>query len=136
MNDYIPALKIEIDDGSGDGLILLEHDYSGNVDRVLIHPVQIRHIAEQCGLVETSDPTAQRAIATLARRLGLLHRRIDHLSDWLQNHSDHEHADLSYERIYAAATADIAAECCADLDQFAPKSSEPSAQPLKARSQP
>jgi hypothetical protein len=97
MNDYIPELKIELDDGSGDGLILLEQDCGGNVDRVAIHLVHLRYMAEKCGLIATSDPTAQRTIATLARRLVLLRDRIDHLGSYLANHSDHRHADLSYE---------------------------------------
>jgi len=117
MNDTFPDLTIEfMDDGTGDGLILLESDCSGNVDRVAIHPVHLRYMAEKCGLVATSDPQAQRTIAMLTRRLNLLRDRIDHLGSWLANHSDHAHADLSYECTYATATADIAAEFCADLD--------------------
>jgi len=117
MNDTFPDLTIEfMDDDTGDGLILLESDCSGNVDRVAIHPVHLRYMAEKCGLVATSDPQAQRTIAMLTRRLNLLRDRIDHLGSWLANHSDHAHADLSYECTYAIATADIAAEFCADLD--------------------
>jgi hypothetical protein len=126
MRDYIPELKIELDDGSGDGLILLEQDCGGNVDRVSIHLVHVRYMAEKCGLVATSDPTAQRTIAALARRLILLRDRIDHLGDWLTNHSDHRHADLSYECTYVTATADIAEEFCVDLDLLAPSGGSPS----------
>lgn len=121
MNDDIPELKIEFDDGSGDGLILLQQDCGGNVDRVAIHLIHLRYMAEKCGLVATSDPTAQRTIATLARRLVLLRDRIDHLGGYLANHSDHKHADLSYECTYANATADIAEEFCTDLDYLAPQ---------------
>jgi hypothetical protein len=122
MNDSFPDLKIELmDDGKGDGLILLEQESSGNVDRVAIHPIHLRYMAEKCGLVATSDPTAQRTIATLARRLVLLRDRIDHLGSYLANHSDHKHADLSYECTYATATADIADEFCIDLDHLAPQ---------------
>jgi len=118
MNDSIPDLKIEtINDGIGDGLIMLEQDGSGNIDRVAIHPIHLRHMAEKFGLIETGDPLAHKAIAKLTRRLHVLHERIDHLADWLVTHSDFRHADLSYEQTYARATADIAAEFCAELDE-------------------
>lgn len=116
MNDTFPDLTIEfMDDGQGDGLILLESDNGGNVDRVAIHAIHLRYMAEKTGLIATSDPQAQRTIAMLTRRLNLLRDRIDHLGEWLAKHSDHEHADLSYETTYATATADIADEFCADL---------------------
>jgi hypothetical protein len=117
MNDTFPELAIEfMEDGQGDGLILLESDNGGNIDRVAIHPIHLRYMAEKCGLITTSDPQAQRTIAMLTHRLHLLRDRIDHLGEWLSKHSDHLHADLSYECTYATATADIAAEFCADLD--------------------
>lgn len=121
MNDSFPDLKIEfMEDGTGDGLILLEQDSCGNVDRVAIHPVHLRYMAEKCGLVPTSDTVALVTVTTLARRLALLRDRIDHLASYLAIHSDHKHADLSYECTYATATADIAEEFCTDLDQLAP----------------
>jgi hypothetical protein len=123
MNDSIPELKIElIDDGLGAGLILLEQDCGGNVDRVAIHPIHLRYMAENFGLIESSDPAAQKTIATLTRRLLALQFRIEHIQNWLANHSDHQHADLSYELTYATATADIAAEFCADLELSVPQS--------------
>jgi hypothetical protein len=117
MNDTFPDLTIEfMEDGQGDGLILLESDNGGNVDRVAIHPIHLRYMAEKSGLVATSDPAANRTISTLTRRLNLLRDRIDHLGEWLSKHSGHLHVDLSYECTYATATAEIAAEFCADLD--------------------
>ena len=120
MNDSIPDLKIELmNDGQGDGLILLEQDSGGNLDRVAIHPVHLRYMAEKWGLVESSDPRAQKTIATLQRRMLLLRGRIDHLGEYLALHSDSRHADLSYEQTYATATADIAEEFCADFESVA-----------------
>ena len=121
LNDSIPDLKIElVKDGIGDGLILLTQDAGGNVDRVAIHPLHLRFMAEKFGLVATSDPTAHKTIATLTRRLHLLRDRVDHMAYWLANHSDHKHADLSYEQTYATATADIAEEFCAELAEAEP----------------
>ena len=118
MNDSIPDLKIEhITDGVGDGLIVLTQDNCGNVDSVAIHPMHLRYMAEKMGLIESSDPKAQKTIATLTRQLLALRERIDYLAGWLANHSDHKHADLSYELTYATATADIAEEFCYDLGE-------------------
>lgn len=113
--ENIPDVTIELMAGTTGGLILLEQDSGGNTDRVAIHPIHLRYMAEKFGLVATSDPTAAKTIAMLTRRLLLLRDRIDALADWLANHSDHKHADLSYELTYATATADIADEFCAEL---------------------
>lgn len=130
LNDNIPELKIEfMSDGMGDGLILLEQDNGGNVDRVAIHPIHLRYLAEKMGLVETSDPTAHKTIAMLTRRLLALRDRIDHLDYWLANHSDDKHADLSYEQTYARASADIAAEFCAELENTEPQEAAPTPTP-------
>ena len=60
MNDNIPDLKIEMmDDGHGDGLILLEQESGGNIDRGAIHPIQLRYMAEKNGAagIERTDRT-------------------------------------------------------------------------------
>jgi chromosome segregation ATPase len=108
----IPELQIETD---GD-LIYLEQDSGGNIDRVAIHRLHVRHMAEKFGLVETADLQAAKTIAKLERRLRLLRDRIDHLGNWLTNVSDREHADLDYEITYIEATSDLADEFCADME--------------------
>ena len=121
MNDNIPELKIEMmADGTGDGLILLEQDSCGNIDRVAIHPIHLRYMAEKMGLVETSDPQAQKTIAMLTRRMVALRDRMESLADWMAQYSDHKHADLSYETTQLNAMADLACEWCYDLDDNAP----------------
>lgn len=127
--EQIEGLTIE---RAADGYILLEQDSGGNIDRVAIHPIHLRYMAEQFGLEATSDPQAAKTIAMLTRRLLVLNDRIDHLADWLANHSDHKHADLTHEMTYARATADIAAEFCAELDtvpQDATPAPAPTAKP-------
>jgi hypothetical protein len=111
----IPDLKIERDDQSG--CILLEQDSGGNIDRVALHPLHVRFLAEQCGLVDTSDPEALKIVATLKRRFRLLRDRIDHLTDSLAKNKDFDRADINYEVTYAVATADIADEFVAELDE-------------------
>ena len=117
MNDTIPELKIELmADGKGDGLILLEQDSGGNIDRVAIHPIHLRYMAEKMGLVVSSDPTAAKTIATLQRRMVALRDRIESLADWMALHSDHKHADLSHETTQLAAMEDLAREWCCDFE--------------------
>lgn len=117
MSENIPDLTIDLLDKES-GLILLQQDSGGNLDRVAIHPVHRRHMAERFGLIPAGDPEGQQTIASLVRRLHVLQARINHLAEWLALHSDHEHADLSYEQTYARATADIAEEFCAELPAF------------------
>jgi len=117
LNEQIPELKIERMSDEQGSLILLTQDNSGNNETVALHMVHLRFLAEQFGLVPTSDPNGAKTIATLQRRIQLLRSRIDHLAEWLAKHSDHKHADLSYELTYATATADIAAELCADFGE-------------------
>ena len=118
INDQIPDLNIErIVDGTGEGLILLEQESTGNIDRVAIHPIHLRYMAEKFGLAASSDLQAQKTIATLQRRLLMLNERVAHLADYLANRSDHKHADLMYEMTYARATADLSDEYCVEFEQ-------------------
>lgn len=118
MNDSIPDLKIELmDDGEGEGLILLEQDSCGNIDRVAIHPIHLRYMAEKMGLVPSSDLLAAKTIATLQRRMTALRDRIERLAEWMAQHSDHQHADLSHETTQLDAMADLAREWCCDFDE-------------------
>ena len=132
MNDNIPELKIELMDDTEGSLILLEQDSGGNLDRVAIHPIHLRYMAEKFGLIETSDPQAQKTIAMLTRRLLLLRDRMDNLHNYLVNHSDHKHADLSYEVTYATACVDLAEEFCAELEDVSTPCDTTPSQPTPA----
>ena len=72
FKDMIPHLNIEVLPG---GLIRLENESMGDSYVVDIHPVHLRHIAEKMGLVESSDPTAAKTIATLRRHMLALRDR-------------------------------------------------------------
>ena len=48
-----------------------------------------------------------------------LRDRIDNLADWMARHSDHKHADLTYEMTQLHALQDLACEWCHDLDDNA-----------------
>jgi hypothetical protein len=103
-----------VDDKQGRAILLTQPtDNFDEPGTVLIHPWQLRAVCEQFGII-ASDPLTAKTIATLTRRLHLLRDRIDFLADYLADTSDSDHADLRYEQTYARATADIAAEYCAD----------------------
>lgn len=117
MSERFEELTIETADDENGQFIILKQDNCGNSDTVAIHPMHLRYMAEKFGLIATSDPQACKVIATLKRRLLVLHERIEFLQGFLANHSDHKHADLSYEVTYATATLEIADEFCAELDE-------------------
>lgn len=106
-------------DKTGPAIMLTQQDGTDEPHSVLLHPWQLRAVCEQFWII-ASDPTTQKTIAMLTRRLLVLRDRIDHLDDYLAHYSDSRHADLSYEQTYASATADIAAEFCIDLAGMPP----------------
>ncbi len=113
-----------VDDNRGRAIMLTQPaDYDDPVS-ILLHPWQLRAVCEQFGII-VSDPQATKTIATLNRRLHLLSDRIGHLHNCLLNHSDHKHADLSYELSYATATADLADEFCCELDEAGERADMP-----------
>lgn len=110
-SEHIPHLRIEREAG----MVTVSQSKAGVVSSVALHPTHVRHLAEVCGLAPASDLSAAKQLATLARRLRVLHRRIDELGNWLTNHADHEHADLSHELVLVTALAELADEFVADL---------------------
>ncbi|MBA3773996.1 MAG: hypothetical protein H0X13_16345 [Ramlibacter sp.] len=92
--------------------INLEQDLGcGEVDRITLHPIHLRLLAECTGLLAPGSSTGRDlTIAWLCRQMRILYERINRLDDWLHEHSDHEHADLSYEMTYSFATWELAHE--------------------------
>lgn len=105
----------QFSDKEGMAIMLTQQEGIDEPDTIVVHPWQLRAVCEQFGLI-TSDPQAAKTIATLQRRMVLLRDRIDRLHNYLVNHSDHKHADLSYEVTYATACIDLADEFCADFE--------------------
>lgn len=117
MYTKIYDIAYEID---GDQINLEQESGCGEVSLLTLHRWQLAPLAELMGIVKAMpDGKSQKTITTLTRRLNLLRDRIDFLADYLANHSDSKHADLSYEQTYARASADIAAEYCAELGTVA-----------------
>lgn len=112
------ALKAEwVNDEHGPAVVLTQNeDGYDDPETVLVHPWQLRAVCEHFGLI-ARDQQAAKTIATLQRRLLNLSDRVASLADWMAEHSDHEHADLSHEMTQIRALADLAGEWCADFDE-------------------
>lgn len=104
-----------IEDKHGPAVMLEHSEGWDEPSTVILHPHQLRAVCEQFGIL-TADPQAAKAIATLQRRMKALHDRIEDLSGWMAKHSDHRHADLSYELTTINALADLASEWVADFE--------------------
>ena len=113
-HENIPELKIERMADQYGAFILLTQDNCGNSESVALHMIHLRFLAEQFGLVPTSDPDGARTIATLQRRIRLLRDRVDHLSRWLSS-SERERTGIEYGVACADALAVMAAEFCEDM---------------------
>jgi hypothetical protein len=118
MNTRIPELSIAL---TTEGLIELEQQNGlDEPDRIEIHPLHLRHMAEKMGLVgemSASEADALRMVDKLARRLKMLHERIDRLDDLLLNCSDHAHANLDWEVSFSRATCDLADEFVREIEE-------------------
>lgn len=121
-----------VDDNRGRAIMLTQPtDNYDDPGAVLVHPWQLRAVCEQFGII-ASEPQTAKTIATLSRRLLVLRDRIASLQHYLQNHSDHRHADLSYEVTYATATTEIAEEFCAELVTDGDLDAPPERRPAQA----
>lgn len=114
MMKKIYDLSYEID---SDGMVSLEQDGGcGDVDRMTLHPIHVRLLAEETGLLApSSNIEADRTIARLTRQLRILFDRIDRLDDWLNAAAQRGHEDLEMETTYSFATWELANEFVADL---------------------
>lgn len=104
-----------VDDENGPAILLTQQD-GPTPQTLLAHPWQLRAVCEQFGII-ASDPKAAKTIATLQRRMVALADRIKGLAAWMAKHSDHKHADLTYEMTTINALADLAGEWVADFDE-------------------
>ena len=129
----------QVNDEHGTAIMLTQQDGIEEPQSVLVHPWQLQAVCEQLGIL-SSDQQAAKTIATLQRRMVKLRERIDDLADWMAKHSDHEHADLSYETTQLRALQDLAGEWCADFEEGLPegfgKGSLPNTAPPECASAP
>lgn len=116
----MPDLQIEVSH-TEDMLVLQQTDYSGQTDRLAIHRWQVRFLAEEMGLLpprSDGEVWALRRVAALARRLRVLHSRIEQLDEWLAKQLDHDNADINLEVSFSGATYDISSQFMEDLKEL------------------
>lgn len=117
------------------GQALIEQDSGcGETDRVVLHPIHVRLIASEMGLLE-GNADAWSRVETLERRLRILCERIGELDSRLWSvpvfppGSKNDDPDLWY----SDATLTIAQEFCADLaPSTAPRATSEPAAPKRA----
>lgn len=103
--ENIPCLNIEAND---DGTITLEQNWCGNAERVAIHPVHVRLLAEKLGMVGEVSATDAELLRTERGQVAALRLENDRLkrnmlrvrehglalqADFAE-HADWKHADL------------------------------------------
>lgn len=107
-----------VTDEHGTAVLLTQPDPGADEPcTVLMHPLQLRHFAERFAGMEPVGWMTTQPVKTLARRLCTLAFHIDFLYDYIKNHSDHRHADLSFELVKVTALTEMADEFCADLPE-------------------
>lgn len=104
----------QVNDEHGHAILLTQQDGLEEPRSVIVHPWQLRAVCEHFGIV-ASDEQAAKTIQTLQRRMKGLLGRIEHLAEWMTNHSDRRHADLTYEITLLQALQDLASEWCGDF---------------------
>lgn len=107
----------EVNDEHGQAILLTQQDGIEEPHSVLVHPWQLRAVCEEFGIV-ASDEQAAKTIRTLQRRMTGLLGRIEQLAEWMTNHSDQRHADLTYEITLLRALQDLASEWCAEFVDY------------------
>lgn len=114
MLTQIYDLAYEVDE---DGSVQLEQSAGcGEVSRITLHPVHVRLLAEEAGvLAPSSNIEADRTIARLCRQMRILHSRINELDDWINAAAQRGHEDLEAETVYSLATWELATEFLAEL---------------------
>lgn len=139
MTNTFPPLNIVF---QSDGLINLidpTEDGSGNQWAVLVHPAQVRHLAERLGMVAST--TADKSVAELLRDADRLKRNLLRVREHalalqidFAEHADHQHADLSHEMDSINALVGLLDMACDDFaDEYCAQPPEPQAQPTPTR---
>ena len=125
----------QVNDDHGTAILLTQQDGIEEPHSILVHPFQLRAVCERFGII-ASDRQAAKTIDTLQRRMSGLRDRIDDLADWMAKHSDHAHADLSYETTQLRALQDLAGEWCADFEEGFGEGLQPNTAPPECASAP
>ena len=117
----IPDLEITFDEVFGHINLKQSNGIDGDA-LITLHPIQLRLMAEQAGLVQTSDPVAAKVIARLTRQLCQLRNDISYLFTYMSmKDGDNDYRDdLVYEIGLLEKADALAEEYCTDLPGVTP----------------
>lgn len=115
--ETFPAVTAQlVRDESGTAIMLTQSNTGTDDDPVvLLHPTQLRHIAERYAGVEPAVGMYSQPVKTLARRLQTLAFYADKLFNWVAKESDCDRPDWTHELGMAKTLSELADEFCADL---------------------
>ncbi len=127
MNDEIQNLTISLTTA---GMIELEQQNGlDEPDRIEVHPIHLRHMAEKLGLVRelsASDAELRRDLGRYKRALLMLRDRAEQLHKNICGLSQLGHEDMGIEVAQSAALADFAEHVCIEFeDQFEAQTETP-----------
>lgn len=126
MNETIPQLTIEKNE---DGTITLEQDGLGTEDRVTVHPIHLRLMAERLGLVRqaiASEKELLRDMDRLKRNMLRVREHALQLQHKFKTGADWVEADLTFEMGLINTLVDLLDMAVDDfVDDFAPSEPEP-----------
>lgn len=95
----IPGVKITSND---DGTLLLEQAWPGSVDRIAVHPIDLRYMFDRTGLLpvpSASNARVVREVEKMKRHMLVLNPRVDYLGERVHR------GDSSYAADRAGAAA-------------------------------
>lgn len=143
MNEHIPHLSIETLDN---GNLRLENESMGDSYVVDLHPIHVRLLAEQLGLIaKPAEPNADattfaeqaRDIDRLKRSLLRVRQHALELQYKFANDADWKHADLTFEMGLINALVDLLDMAVDDfVDDFTPHDPAPYPPPPSNRVEP
>lgn len=146
FTDNIPTLKIETNE---DGTITLEQDWCGNAERVAVHTVHVRHLAERLGMIREVSASDAELLRTERGHVASLRQENDRLKRSLlrlrehaltlqrdfAEHADWKHADLAPEMSAINAVVSLFDMACDDFaDDY--DAHEPGGNPRVSKQEP
>ena len=110
-NEIIPELEIEYGD---DRSIILTQGIGGSLNRIVLHSIHIRHLAEIGGALDSPNQLEDMHART-ERALLRLSERVITFRDYFARYADFKHANLNNEMVQLNYLRDLAFDSLEDL---------------------
>lgn len=112
----IDGLAFEIE---GDQIMLEQDGGCGEVDRIAVHPIHLRYLAESLGLVSAVSASGEELLRDLSRykrALLMIRERAAQLHNNIYGLSQLGHEEMGIEVAQSAALADFAEHICVEFE--------------------